>query len=456
MDEAGLQAHLDCGEGLMVEFKRCGGQPQDDTFETICAFANRQGGNLFLGVSDDGEPCGVPEGAALFIQRNIVNVVNNPRLFNVPPAIETEVISTGGLDVVRVWVPMGPAVYSYRGVTYDRLADADIRVLGVDQMSLLYLRKQNAYTERKVYRFVSTSDLDAGLIARARKMALARNPSHPWATLDDDELLRSAGLRTRDRQTGEEGLTLAAVLLLGADDVISDVCPAYRTDAIVRQEDLDRYDDREIVTTNLIDSHAELCRFASRHLPDRFALDGAQRVSPRDVIVRELVSNLLIHREFVSAFPAKLVIERDCIRTENASRALFEGRIMLEDFNPVSKNPLIARFFMNIGLAEELGSGLRNLQKYSRLYSGKPPELRDGDVFRASVPTTPPSAVRGVKGARSAVELLLQRDGGVSSSSLAKYLGVSSRTAQRYLRALVEDGFLTRDGDTTHAYKLAR
>lgn len=31
------------GESASVEFKRCGAQPEQDTFETICAFANHVG-----------------------------------------------------------------------------------------------------------------------------------------------------------------------------------------------------------------------------------------------------------------------------------------------------------------------------------------------------------------------------------------------------------------------------
>ena len=113
--------------------------------------------------------------------------------------------------------------------------------------------------------------------------------------------------------------------------------------------------------------------------------DGGVRKSARDIIVRELVSNLLIHREFMSPFPAKLIIDSGGIRTENASRALYEGRITLSDFNPMPKNPTIADVFAQIGRAEELGSGMRNLDKFSRLYSGRVATLEDGDVFRASV-----------------------------------------------------------------------
>ena len=47
----------------------------------------------------------------------------------------------------------------------------------------------------------------------------------------------------------------------------------------------------------------------------------------------------------------------------------------------------MARFltFQNIGLADELGAGVRNLYRYVKRYSGKNPELIDSDVFRIIV-----------------------------------------------------------------------
>lgn len=62
-----LDRYIRAGEGISVEFKRCGSQPRQDTFETICSFANRQGGSVLLGVRDDGTVEGVPEASALAI-----------------------------------------------------------------------------------------------------------------------------------------------------------------------------------------------------------------------------------------------------------------------------------------------------------------------------------------------------------------------------------------------------
>ena len=42
------------GEGLDLEFKTCRNQLNRDAYETVCAFLNRYGGTLLLGVQDNG------------------------------------------------------------------------------------------------------------------------------------------------------------------------------------------------------------------------------------------------------------------------------------------------------------------------------------------------------------------------------------------------------------------
>lgn len=154
-----LKSKIVQGEGVSQEFKRCGSFPESDTFETICSFANRQGGSIFLGVSDDGEIRGVNRRIVRDIERNIANVTCNPNVFDPAPAFESERIDTGEELVLRIWVPAGPSVYRYKNVVYDRRADADIRVRDDSQISLMYLRKQSIYSERRIYPYVTVEDL---------------------------------------------------------------------------------------------------------------------------------------------------------------------------------------------------------------------------------------------------------------------------------------------------------
>ena len=100
----------------------------------------------------------------------------------------------------------------------------------------------------------------------------------------------------------------------------------------------------------------------------------------------EMIANTLIHREFTSSYTAKFVIEKDRMYTENANRSSGDGIITPDNMEPNPKNPIIASFFRNIGWSDRLGSGVRNIFKYSKYSSGEEPEFVEGDVFRIIVP----------------------------------------------------------------------
>ena len=58
-------------------------------------------------------------------------------------------------------------------------------------------------------------------------------------------------------------------------------------------------------------------------------------------------------------------------------------------FTPFPKNPVIARVFKEIGLADELGSGVRNIYHYSPIYShGGQPRFYEDDIFKVMLPLT--------------------------------------------------------------------
>lgn len=71
-------------------------------------------------------------------------------------------------------------------------------------------------------------------------------------------------------QTGETGYSLATVLLLGTDEVITNVLPYFKTDAIIRIRDTDRYDDRDDIRVKLIESYDRLMGGIAKHLPKDF------------------------------------------------------------------------------------------------------------------------------------------------------------------------------------------
>ena len=388
MDTDKFKNDLMIGETSSIEFKRCGNEVEHDVFESICAFLNRFGGDVYLGVLNDGTVVGVNAQSTAALMKNIVNVVGNPNVFKPSPYIEVESFVWDGKTVIRVHVPVSGDVHSYRGDIYDRMGEVDVKIRATAQIADLYMRKKGIYTEREVFPQLKLDDFRLDMLPLVRREAqnhLTDGKRHPWMDMDDEALFRASGLIDEDKVTKERGFNLAAVLLLGKDETLMRICPQYETDALLRVVNVDRYDDRRIVRTNLLDSYDELLEFSRKHLPAPFFLEEDKRLNLREIIVREMVANLLIHREFTSLDKSEFVIERDRMYTSNPCNPMQDGRVTPENVRPRAKNPIIAGFFREIGRADRLGSGVRNLYKYSKDYGGADPVFTEGNNFVISV-----------------------------------------------------------------------
>ena len=81
MDQEKLRTILQIGETIAVEFKRCSNRIENDVYQSVCSFLNRFGGDIYLGVEDDGTVCGVPENAAGDMVKNFIKIISNPNMF---------------------------------------------------------------------------------------------------------------------------------------------------------------------------------------------------------------------------------------------------------------------------------------------------------------------------------------------------------------------------------------
>lgn len=153
MDQEKLRITLQIGETIAVEFKKCSNRIENDVYQSVCSFLNRFGGDIYLGVEDDGTVCGVPENAAGDMVKNFIKIISNPNMFTPTIYLSPEIIKYEGKTIIHIHIPVSAEVHSFKKEVYD----------------------------------------------------------------SDEELLRSAGLYGKDRVTGESGYNLAAVMLLGND-----------------------------------------------------------------------------------------------------------------------------------------------------------------------------------------------------------------------------------------------
>ena len=134
----------------------------------------------------------------------------------------------------------------------------------------------------------------------------------------------------------------------------------------------------------------------------------------------------------------------------------------LDRFEPFPKNPPISKVFREIGLADELGAGMRNTNKYTKLYSGGIPSFDEGDIFKITIPlkkiatakvgpekeSVDQSVGQGV-GQEEAVlqELILKlinKNNRVTKKQIAKEASVSEKTIERQMKKMTNVKYVGR------------
>lgn len=374
-------------EKIRLEFKEARNSIPRNLFETVCAFLNREGGSIILGVNNQREVMGVDPVGIEQISADISSLSNNPTKLNPPFILFPSVVEIKNKKVIHIQVPSSSQVHKCDNIVFDRSSDGDFRVTNPQGIAEIYNRKRIHFTEGTIYPHIKSSDFKEGLLQKVRTLIRSNKPNHPWLGLSDDEFFRTSGLYKRDYQNGSEGFTLAAVLLLGKDIVIKNILPHYKVDALVKIKDVDRYDDRLTIETNLIETYNELMDFTAKHLPDKFHLEGDTRISLRERIFREVIANLIVHREYTNAHSASFIIYKDRVEILNANNPNGSGPISISNFLPFPKNPTISKFFVQIGRVEELGSGIINVNKYLKYYSpSSQPEFVEDSVFKTIIP----------------------------------------------------------------------
>ena len=351
------------GEGKNLEFKESAKKLPSNLFETICAFLNTEGGTILLGVSDEGNITGVKKDAKTKLKKDIANISNNPQKLDPVFMLSAKEINIDGKLILYITVPESSMVHKTNNEVYIRNEDGDYKVTRLEKIAEIVNRKKGYFSEQTVYPYVSFDDFNTNLIKRAKNLIINNNDEHHWAELDDKTFLNRAGFYKKS-EDGSKGYTLAAVLFFGTDELIQSIVPAYKFDALVRKFNIDRYDDRLTVRTNLLDAYDLLMGFIEKHINDPFYLEGATRISLRTKIFRELVANIIAHREYLIASPAVITIFENKIVFKNPNNPKQQGVIDPNNFTPYAKNPVISKFMLQMGRVEEVGSGMKNVYKY--------------------------------------------------------------------------------------------
>ena len=370
------------GEGTQIEYKTCMEDISESLYESVCSFLNHSGGQILVGVQNDGTIVGVNPDKVEQLRTDIVNCINNPELFLPCPYFTPRIMEVEGMKVMQIDIPCGQYVYRYKGRYWDRNDDADIDVTDQPELLLSIFERKNPHLfEERIVEGLTMEQLDPKTFQYCRNILTTIQPSHSWLQMTNEELLISAHLAKKDGDKLQ--LKYAALILFGREDTITELMPRYRFEAVfhmctyAQYNDMSqfpsRYDDRRTMRQNLIQVYDQLGAFVERYLPDKFYLPAntMQRQNLRWDLFREIVGNLCVHTDFSSGYACFFHVFKDRVVTKNPTRLLPEipeGELTIQQLSNYTKNPLLVRVFHELNWAEDLGSGTRNILRYAPLY----------------------------------------------------------------------------------------
>ena len=388
------------GEDTRIEYKTCTEEISESLYESVCSLLNHSGGQILVGVQNDGTIIGVNPDKVEQLRTDIVNCINNPELFLPCPYFTPRIMEVEGKSVMLLDIPYGQYVYRFKGRYWDRNDDADIDVTDQPELLLSIFERKNPHLfEERFVEGLTMEGLDTNTFQYCRNIIQARQPSHAWLQLSDEEILTATHLAIRNGDNLK--IKYAALILFGTDDALAELMPRYRFEALFHMctyadyEDMkkfpNRYDDRRTIRQNLIRVYDQLAEFVARYMPDKFYLspDTGQREDLRWNLMREVVANMLVHFDASSGYACFLHIFKDRVLTKNPTRLLPEipeGELTIHQLSNYTKNPLLARVFHELHWVEDLGSGVRNILRYAPLYyPDYSIEINSGSQFLFSI-----------------------------------------------------------------------
>lgn len=375
MDKKTAKEIIDKGESLEVEFKQPFHSFQEIA-ETICAFANTEGGILFLGVKNNGQIFGVKEDIDE-VQQKISNTNNN---IHSAPIIRIETLRIDSETIIAVIVHKTDVstFHSYKGSIYVRIGTTTQKLEGNSMVEFLRNR-QILLFEEGIEPNAKIEDLDINKIQEYLEIRGQKNFLKEHSV---ENFLLSKKIATKIPD-----LKIKNTALLFFAKNPQDFFPYVRIKLV-------RFDGFEPIKVlayeeavgNLKQMIDHSLNFVNRFLSKEFIIHGAKRkevsIFPEEAI-REAVINSIAHMDYFSKNEVQLSIFDDRIEITNPGGLPKGMNKDLLGVLSVQRNPMIYQFLKDYGYMEGIGSGISrifSLMKDANLE--KPNFIFPDNIFR--------------------------------------------------------------------------
>lgn len=421
-----------------IEYKQ---QWSNDCLKVISAMANANGGTLFIGIDDQGNPVELKNTKKLL--EDIPNTIRN-RL-NILPIVEMDVKT--GHKIIRIAIPPSSTPVSFNGKYYLR-SGSTVQELPGNELADFLLKKSGTPWDNCIEEHSILKELDHDTINEFKRLAADRLPG---IGNENDHSMIFDKLNLVDNKQ----IKRAAVLLFGSNP------QRYYSHAVVK---IGKFlNDTDVQTTDIVkgnlfqevEKSLEILR--TKYLQSNISYEGIHR---RDILeypyeaLREAIINALIHRDYhgfsqiqIRVYPDKMII-------------MNEGRlppeITAEDLkrNHLSKprNKLLAEVFYFAGFIEAWGRGTLKILEKCRDQGLPEPEFNNEHgvmtvIFYKTKWNAESLKKMGLNERQIRAVQYIKENGRITNSDYQKVNNVSERTALRDLEDLMLKKVVLKKGE---------
>jgi len=284
-------------EDVDIEVKKDAGKDGKGSFpksalESYSAMANTEGGRIFLGIEEKSRQFtlfGIKEIER--VKKEIWDALNNRERIsdNLLSENDITVFEVESCKIIEILVPRAgrkqrPVFVGKNPLsgTFRRQHEGDYKC-SENVVKLMLAEQIEGTRDARVLTNFDIQDISPETLSIYRTALKNTKPSHPWNDEPDQNFLRMIGGWGQNRQTGEQALTIAGLLMFGKLRSILDEFPNYIVDYQERPEPkaelrwVDRITTDGSWSGNLYDFYRLAIRKLTSDLKVPFILEGDRR-----------------------------------------------------------------------------------------------------------------------------------------------------------------------------------
>lgn len=305
----------------------------DGCLKCICAFANTDGGILYIGLNDAGKPVGIKNEKVLLVE------IPNAIRYAFGIIADVYLLQAGENEYIRIDIPAWPHFVSFKGRFYYRTGSTSQELNG-SALQRIMLKKQNTSWDSIPFLRWHQAELSEDALAYFRK----KNTQHRESFRTDGWNEHSLGLLKRLQLYTQERFSRAAVLLFHPEP------EKWFAGAVIRigffHSDTKMLFQDEITGPVLLQVLKSEQLLREKYLT---LLDDGEAV-PQE-IVRETILNAVMHKDYSCEVPIQIKVFRDrfCIFNPGRLPDGWQTDDLFQEHEAFPFNPQIANVFFLTG-----------------------------------------------------------------------------------------------------------